>query len=451
MAAGAIALPAFPFDEAVPIVNKQGMIVRAARPEDLEMPLGFFGDYLTPAEHLFVRTHTYVPQVSLSAWSLKVDGEVSSPLTLSLAGLKQLPRAELAAVIECAGNGRGLYDPPMPGLQWTYGAVGNARWTGVRLADVLKQAGVKGSGREVLFDGLDTTPGTMPKFQRTIPLAKALDRDTLLAYEMNGGPLPLQHGYPLRLVVPGWASDSWTKWVTRITVLEHEFDGFFMKTAYRHPGKPVRPGEPVPADKMQPVTSLRVKSVIASPADGATVVPGQPVRISGTAWAGDAGPVEAVEVSMDGGRKWSAARLSGERTQFGWRLWSAEWRPVREQYYTIMVRARTASGDMQPLAQEWNPSGYQWNVAHRIGVNVTSTAAADTRVSASGSGGAEPAGYRESCLVCHGNDVVEQQRLTHGQWDREVNKMTSWGSKIKPEDRAGILDYLTKNFGPRPR
>lgn len=451
LAAGAVAFPAFPFDDEAPVAKKAGMMSRAARPEDLEMPLAFFDDYLTPAEHFFARTHTYVPRISLSEWSLKVDGEVRTPLTLTMDDIKRLPRVELVSVIECAGNGRGLYAPTVPGLQWTYGAVGNARWAGVRLGDVLKRAGVKDTGRVVLFDGVDTTPGTMPDFQRTIPVAKALDPNTLLAFEMNGQTLPLQHGYPLRVLAPGWASDSWVKWLSHITLLDHEFDGFFMKTAYRHPGRPVRPGEAVPPDKMQPVTSLRVKSVIGLPADGSTVAPGEPVRISGAAWAGDAGPVEAVDVSTDGGRTWRPAQLSGSRTDFGWRLWSAAWKPDKEQYYTVMARARTARGDIQPFAQEWNPSGYQWNVVHSVGVNVGSSPAASAPAKAEAEPSGYPAGYRNSCLVCHGNDVVRQQQLTRPQWDREINKMGSWGAKVKPEDREGLIEYLSRNFGPRAR
>jgi sulfite oxidase len=449
MAAGAVALPALSFDDSPPIAKKAGMLVRSARPEDLEMPLAFFSDYITPVEHFFVRTHTYAPQVQLADWRVKVDGEVQNPLTLTMADLKQLPRVELVAVTECAGNSRGFYEPPVPGLQWTNGSVGNGRWAGVRLADVLKKAGLKNSAREILFDGADVPPGTMPDFQRTITLKKALDPNTLLAFEMNGQTLPVQHGFPLRVVAPGWASDSWTKWVTRITVLDREFDGFFMKTAYRHPGKPVRPGEAVPPEKMQPVTSLRVKSVIGSPADGSSIAPSQPVHIAGAAWAGDAGPVAGVDVSTDGGRTWRPSQLSGERSQFGWRLWSLDWTPKSEQYFTIMARARTAAGDMQPFRQEWNPSGYQWNVVPSVGVNVTSQAAGPSSAHPDQASPDYPAGYQQACLPCHGNDVVTQQRLTRAQWDREVNKMVNWGAKVKPEDREGILAYLAKYFGPR--
>src|SRR5579864_5239357 len=169
---------------------KRDMLVRSTRPEDLEMPLSGFSDYITPIEHFFVRTHVYEPKVELASWNLKVEGSVANPLTLTMNDLRAMPSVELIAVTECAGNGRGLYDPPVPGLQWTTGSVGNGRWRGVRLADVLKRAGVKPSGVEVLFDGADVPLGTMQDFRRSITIKKALDENTLLAYEMNGVALP---------------------------------------------------------------------------------------------------------------------------------------------------------------------------------------------------------------------------------------------------------------------
>src|SRR5208337_2655562 len=159
---------------------KRDMLVRSVRPEDLEMPLSGFSDYITPIEHFFVRTHVYVPAVNANEWRLKVEGEVATPLSLTMEDLKKLPAVELVSVVECAGNGRGFYEPPVPGVQWANGSVGNGRWRGVRLADVLKRAGVKDSAREILFDGADVPLGTMPDFQRSIPVNKALDSHTLL-------------------------------------------------------------------------------------------------------------------------------------------------------------------------------------------------------------------------------------------------------------------------------
>ena len=427
---------------------KHELLVRSVRPEDLEMQLSGFADYLTLNDQFFVRTHVYVPAVNPTEWRLKIDGEVAAPLSLTLDDFKRFPSTELVAVLECAGNGRGFYEPSVPGMQWTNGAVGNARWRGVRLADVLKKAGVKDSAKEILFDGADVPLGTMPDFQRSIPLKKALDPNTLLAYEMNGETLPVKHGFPLRVVAPGWAGDSWAKWVTSIRVLDKEADGFWMKGAYRHPGKPVAPGTAVLPEQMQPVTSLRVKSVIASPLDGAAVPSGRAAAIRGVAWSGDGGSVTAVDASLDGGRSWQPARLGSDRSRFGWRQWELAWTP-QTGYYTIMARARDSSGDTQPLAQEWNPAGYLWNVVPHVHVNVGSDASNAPVSSSAAIAPSAPAVVKTACLVCHEEDVIRMQRLTPAQWDREVSKMTGWGARVKPEDREAILQYLSTQYGPR--
>ena len=413
-------------------MEKQGMIVRSTRPEDLEMAMEGFSTWITPVEKLFVRHHHYAPRVAPGEWKLEVSGLVEKPVSLSYEQIRKLPRVEQVAVMECAGNGRGFYEPAVPGLQWENGAVGNVRWAGVRFGDILQMAGVKTGAREVLLDGADRPIGTMPKFQRTLPLAKALHRDTLLAYEMNGQQLAPLHGFPLRVVAPGWASDSWTKWLSKLVLLDKDFDGFFMATAYRHPGKPVTPGEAVDPKLMQPVTDLRVKSVIASPVDGASIEPGA-VKISGAAWTGQ-GHVAEVRVSLDAGRTWNPARLGSDQSKYGWRLWEFVTPPLAAGYYSVMAQARDSNGNVQPFAQEWNPSGYLWNVAPRIGLTV-----------------GMPAGFKTSCLSCHEMDVIRQQRLTKGQWEREVDKMMRWGAPVKPEDRSAIVEFLSGRYGPTRR
>lgn len=410
-------------------LQKRGdMIVRSTRPEDLEMPPAGFESFITPIDRFFVRTHVAAPTVNVAQWRLKVEGHVATPLTLTMEELRRMPSTEVVSVLECAGNGRSNYDPPVPGVQWANGAVGNGRWRGVRLADVLRRAGVQQGAVEILFDGADVAIGTMPDFQRTVPMKKALHPATLLAYEMNGETLPVKHGFPLRAVVPGWAGDSWCKWVTSIRVLNEEFTGFWMKNAYVHPGKPVAPGTIVPPESMQPVTSLRVKSVISSYANGV---------VQGAAWSGDSGPVTRVDVSVDDGRMWKAARLSGEATTFGWRLWEFRWTPSAERPRTILARARDRAGNVQPMAQEWNPSGYLWNVVARAERNPL----ADPSL---GGSAAAPPSFRASCLVCHDDDIIRQQRLTREQWERELNKMIGWGARVAPEDRAALLDYLSR-------
>ncbi len=433
--------------------EKNGMNVLSKRPEDLEMPLSGFSDYLTPIDQFFVRTHVYVPTVNLNDWRLRVDGQVGTPLTLTMDELRKLPAIQLDSVVECAGNGRGFIDPPVPGLQWTNGSVGNGRWRGVRLADVLHRAGIKDSGKEILFNGADVPIGTMQDFRRTITRAKALDPNTLLAYEMNGVALPVKHGFPLRLVAPGWASDSWVKWVTDISVLDHEFDGFWMKNAYRKPDHPVAPGAAIAPEKMVPVTSLRVKSLIASPFDGANVKLGDPVNMRGVAWSGDKGPVTKVDISTDGGRTWKSADFGPDKSQFGWRQWSYSFRPDRESYYNVMARATDASGATQPFVEEWNPSGYGWNVVQKVGVNVLENPQPTMQgaMTIDKLVGGPPEPYKSTCLTCHEEDVIRQQRLTRAQWDRELTKMTNWGAPVNPQNHDAILNYLANQYGPRPR
>ena len=415
------------------------MIVRSPRPEDLEMPLDGFKDWITPIDRFFVRCHTYTPKVNLSEWNLKIDGLVNNSITLSLDDLKKLPRVELVAVLECAGNGRSFYEPHVPGTQWAYGSVGNGRWAGVRLRDVLQKAGLKDGAKDLLLDGVDVPLGKMPKFQRTVTVQKALDPDTLLVYEMNGQPLPVEHGFPLRLIAPGWAGDSWVKWLRHIEVLDHEFEGFWMKTAYRHPSHGVPPGATVDPKDMIPVTDLNVKSLIASP--GASAKPGT-VRIQGAAWS-NASPVAKVDVSTDGGQSWKSAKLIGQQSKYGWRLWEYDWKAA-EGKYTLISRATNSAGKSQPLAQEWNPSGYLWNVAqpHAVAVSAQAPEREENPVATS----IYPDGYKSACLACHDESMMRQQRLTRAQWDRELNKMTGWGAEIKPEERERILTYLSSQF-----
>jgi sulfite dehydrogenase len=427
-------------------VVKQGMHVLSARPEDLEMPLSGFSDYITPIDHFFVRTHVYVPTVSLTDWKLEVSGDVTTPLTLTMDDLRKMPSVELIAVTECAGNGRSYFEPSVPGLQWKDGSVGNGRWRGVRLADVLKRAGIKASAVDIEFNGADVPIGTMQDFRRSITVRKALDQNTLLAYEMNGETLPVKHGFPLRVITPGWASDSWVKWLTSITVLDKESDSFWMKSAYRRPEFPVEPGTAVAMDKMVPVTSLKVKSLITSPLDWGEWTGGAGV-IRGVAWSGDAGPVTSVQISVDNGRTWRLADLRADQfSEFGWRQWAFSWTPPREGAYAIIVRASDANGNIQPLGAEWNPSGYGWNVAASGLLRVDKMRIAPRPVTPAKIVLGNPISER-SCHGCHGNDVIAQQHLTRAQWDREITKMTNWGAEVKAEDRETLLDFLANNFG----
>ncbi len=440
MFAGAIAAVLPRFLRAADRADQSRMIVRSPRPEDLEMPLDGFMDWITPIDRFFVRCHTYTPEVKLNEWSLKIDGLVEQAMTLTMDNLKKLPRVELVGVLECAGNGRRFYEPHLAGAQWAFGSVGNGRWAGVRLRDVLQKAGIKSSATQILCDGADVPIGKMPDFQRTIPVAKALHPDTVLAYEMNGQALPVEHGFPLRVIVPGWAGDSWVKWLQHIEVLDHEFDGFWMKSAYRHPPHPVPPGTAVDAAAMVPVTDLNVKSVIAAPAGWAK--PG-PVRIQGTAWS-NTSPVSKVEISTDDGQSWKTAKLGGRPTKYGWRLWQYDWKAA-EGKYTLRSRATNMAGQTQPLSEEWNPAGYLWNVAQPVAVTI-SAQGLSSAAEADAAPPVYPDGYQTTCHTCHDEHMMQQQHLNAAQWDRELNKMSGWGAPIKAQDREGILNYLSSRY-----
>jgi DMSO/TMAO reductase YedYZ molybdopterin-dependent catalytic subunit len=421
-----------------------GMITLSPQPLDVEMPLDDFVDEITPVKNFFIRSHTLIPEVKLTDWKLSVDGLVEKPVILNFNDLKQMPRMELVSVLECAGNGRGFYAPRVAGSQWSFGAVGNARWTGVRLRDVLDKCGLKARATEILLDGADVPLGKMPDFQRTIPVAKALDPDTILAYEMNGEPLTAAHGFPLRLIAPGWASDSWVKWLQHIEVLDHEFEGFWMKTAYRHPNRPVAPGAAVDPKDMVPVTDLNVKSVIAHPGEWAK--PGR-IAVAGVAWS-NASPVTKVEVSTDAGSTWAVAKLLGEPAKYGFRKWSYGW-DAREGRHTLLSRATNAKGESQPLEEQWNPSGYLWNVAQARPVLISRKEPAPAPVPEVLKVETPP-GYASTCMGCHDEHMMQQQRLTRAQWDQEVNKMTNWGAPVKPDTREALLDYLSSRYEPRP-
>jgi len=419
------------------------LITLSPSPKDLEMPVEDFIDEITPVEHFFVRCHTTIPQVKLPEWRIEVAGLVEHPLSLTLAELKTFPGAELVSVLECAGNGRRFYAPPVAGAQWRFGSVGNARWTGVRLKDVLEKSSVGHSATQLLLDGADAPLGKMPKFQRTLEVAKAMHPDTLLAWEMNGRPLTAEHGFPLRVIAPGWAGDSWVKWLTRIELLDHDFEGFWMKTAYRHPAKPVAPGTAVDPKDMIPVTDLNVKSVIAHPGEWAA--PGL-VTVQGVAWS-NASPVTKVDVSTDAGQTWSSANFTGKPTKFGFRKWTFAWK-AGEGKYTLMSRATNEAGQYQPLEPEWNPNGYLYNAAQPRSITISKIRPASTTAAPEPGTQPEPDGYKASCFGCHDDHMMRQQRLTRPQWDREVTKMTGWGATVSPERRNPLLDYLSARYKP---
>jgi sulfite oxidase len=354
--------------DSIDVPGEDGMIVRSFRFVDLETPVEYFNSWLTPVPHFFVRNHMHEPsELSAETWRLTIGGEVERPLTLTLAELSKLEIHSVVNTLECAGNGRGLYRPQVPGVQWGKGAVGTARYSGPRLRDVLQRSGVKATGKHIMFRGLDEVPGKVPPFIRSIPIEKALDSDTLVATHMNGAPLTKHHGFPARALVPGWIGAASCKWLTAIKVLESEFAGNFMNPGYCFPNQPVKPGDSVKPEDTHPLTALTVKSVIAGPIEGASLRAGR-VAVHGAGWAGEADIVK-VEISTDGGATWNPANLGYEQAHYSWRLWSYEWK-AKAGYYTIQSRATDSQGRTQPATPAWNPSGYLYNAVDQVRIHV---------------------------------------------------------------------------------
>ena len=357
-------------DQTAPVIEgKSGMIVQSYRFLDLEMPPEFANSWLTPVPHFFVRNHMFEPTVlDASSWELKVSGEVANPLTLKLTDIVARDQHSVPNTLECAGNGRAFHSPKVPGVQWERGAVGTGRFRGARLADILTRAGVKSTGKHVMLRGMDEVPGKVPPFVRSIPIEKAMDPDTLIATQMNGAALAKHHGFPARVLVPGWIGAASCKWVTEINVLDKEFEGNFMKPGYRMPNQPVPPGGTVNPEDTHPVTALNVKSLIATPSERAKLKRGA-VHIQGVAWAGEADVVK-VEVSTDGGTTWIPAVLGKQQARYTWRMWSYSWKPTHGGDFAIMSRATDSQGRVQPDVAAWNPSGYLYNAVDRVNVHV---------------------------------------------------------------------------------
>ena len=331
-----------------------------------ETPLDLLTDYLTPNHLFFVRSHWVPHPPDVHGWTLSVDGDVATAMQLTGSDLRGMPVTEVTCVLQCAGNGRGNYEPAVPGVQWRYGAVGNARWRGVRVRDVLERAGVKSTAKYLHTFGSDAPPQTVPPFYRSIEMEKALD-DCILAWEMNGEPLAVVHGAPLRLIVPGWAGDHWMKWVTRISAQPEPQKGFYMETAYRYPLQPGAPGVTFKPDEMKPVTELFVKSNITTAPK--RVKSGSTHVIRGFAFSG-APDITNVEISDDDGTTWRTAELDPRHDPHAWRLWSASWTPARPGRARIVARATDSRGSVQPREATWNQSGYLYNGWHGVDVEV---------------------------------------------------------------------------------
>jgi DMSO/TMAO reductase YedYZ molybdopterin-dependent catalytic subunit len=360
--------------EAIP--GKVPLIKRAYRPPNYETPIDFFRDPITRNDAFFVRYHlASIPQVDAKKWRLKVGGDAArSSVELDFEQLrKDFAPVEITAVCQCSGNRRGMFSPHVQGVEWGVGAMGNARWTGVRLKDVLQKAGVDDKAVEIAFNGADgpAMEGT-PDFVKSLPVERALAEGTIIAYAMNGKPLPHWNGYPARLVVAGWTGTYWMKHLTDIDIRTKPFSQFWMSPAYRIPANLFPTVDRFPTQETaanQPITDIVVNSLVTSIRDGQRVKRGQVVEVAGVAWDGGRG-IRDVEVSTDGGQSWTLALLGKDLGKFSFRTFAHKFRVGEGEAPVVMVRAYNNRGDTQATKLVFNPAGYHHNVVPRIRLEV---------------------------------------------------------------------------------
>lgn len=343
------------------------MRVMSEKPRNAETPVERLRSWITANEVFFDRNQGEIPEtpIRINDWVLSVEGEVETPLQFGYGEIYRMPKAIVSNTLECSGNSRSLLKTKARGNPWTIGGVGNAVWGGVWLKHILERVAPTAKARHVAFDGFDRPLGKAQiSFVRSIPIEKALD-STLLAYEMNGEPLPNKHGFPLRALALGWTGANCVKWLNRITLLEQPFEGFFMDQVYRkfQKGQDPKDGEVV--------TKISLKTIITQPEMGESLPSGR-VTILGAAYAGPAG-VEQVDISIDGGATWLPATFIGPHEPYAWRQWQYLWNADAPGEYTIMARATDGDGNRQPMDAEWNVLGYGNNGVneHAITVQIT--------------------------------------------------------------------------------
>ncbi len=366
-------------DEPFALPGKSGLTVLNDRPVNAETPAHLLDDKVTPAARLFVRNNGIPPaQVAQpDRWTFELAGESCvETKSLTLAELKaNFEHHTLQLQIECGGNGRSEFYPPAPGTQWTTGAIGCPEWTGVRLRDVLEYCGIKDNAVYVAYEGADLhLSGDTAKrpISRGVPLHKALEDESMIVWAMNGEPLPLLHGYPLRMLCAGWPASVSGKWLTKIMIRDRVHDGEKMLgQSYRVPCKPVAPGTSVADEDMCIIESMPVKSLMTYPKSGVSHAAGAPLDIRGHAWAGDQSVAEIL-TSIDFGATWQVAKIEKAANRLAWQHWSASVDFPGPGYYEVWARAVDSNGNSQPvILPGWNPRGYLNNACHRIAVGVT--------------------------------------------------------------------------------
>jgi DMSO/TMAO reductase YedYZ molybdopterin-dependent catalytic subunit len=348
-----------------------GLITRQTEPRVLETPLNKVDSFLTPTELFYVRSHSPAPKLDAKSYRLRIDGAVRNPFSLTYEELRQMPAVTRMALLECAGNSRVFLVPQARGAQWELGAVGTAEWTGVSLVDLLKQARLDDDACEIVLEGPDrVVPAEEPRppaplaYARSLSRAKALQKDVLIAYQMNGQDLTEDHGYPVRAIVPGHYAMASVKWLTRISAVTEPFAGYWQTSDYAYwdyvDGKPVR----------RPLGEIGLKSEIFRPSPHETVPPNQVYLVFGASWAGET-EVTEISISTDGGQTWSQAEFIDPIVRYAWRRWRFHWvTPKEPGLYTLLSRAKAANGDVQPEKHDENNGGYVINHPLPIEINI---------------------------------------------------------------------------------
>ncbi len=367
-------------DESFYIPGKSGLVVLNDRPINAETPAHLLDDLVTPASRLFVRNNGVPPvtwDIDPLDWSISIEGEACErPMTITLRELqKRFKHYTLQLQIECGGNGRSEFYPPAKGNQWSTGAVGCPEWTGVRMRDVLNECGIAGNGVYVAYTAADTHLSgdpTKTPISRGVTVRKALEKESMLVWAMNGKPLPELHGYPLRMLCAGWPASVSGKWLTHILIRDRVHDGAKMTgQSYRVPCKRIAPGTTVADEDMCIIESMPVKSLITYPKSGIETRIGKPLDMRGHAWAGDS-RVNEMYTSIDFGATWQQAKLRKPANRLAWQHWSAKAQFPEAGYYEVWARAVDEEGRSQPMVLPgWNPRGYLNNACHRVAVMVT--------------------------------------------------------------------------------
>jgi len=404
--------------------------VHSERPLQAESTYEALESFETPLSGFFIRNHHDVPVVDFQNHRIRVEGLVQNPFEISVQELLRLPQKSFYAVLECSGNKRGLQIPTAGGIQWSEGAVGNAFWEGVPLHLLLEKAKPKKEARFITLRGADKPAlPTTPEFVRSIPIEKAFEPDTLLALKMNRETLPLLHGGPVRLVLPGWYGQNWIKWVTHITLTSEEDSGFYMKKAYRMPKKTLKPGAQWKPEEGVPIQELLVQSLLVWPHPN-TIVPRGKVTLKGKAFSG-AGEISRVEISQNSGKTWKEARLLPSHPLGGWREFEFETELPKIKSYQFLSRATDTKGNIQPLKHAWNPAGYLRNAVS--GVNIWAVDSDEFE-------GFEI--YKSQCLTCHSEGLIASQKFEKKGWNHLLNKMKVFGAQVEPTEETKLIKFL---------